>query len=105
MTFGVSPVSSFAFDFPKLKALAPPACIERNRKNQMPKMSRYGKRPIRIVVNDARGSSAWICTPCSVSRFTSSAEFSIGSITLNFCTKRPLTGTFCLNSPVTSLPP
>ena len=58
VTLGVSPVSSFAFDLPKLKAFAPPACIERNRKNQIPKIRRYGNRLMRIVVNDGRASSA-----------------------------------------------
>ena len=32
VTFGVSPVSSFALDLPNENAFAPPDCIWRNRK-------------------------------------------------------------------------
>ena len=43
VTFGVSPLSSLAFDLPKLNARDPPDCIWRKKKNHRPMIRIQGR--------------------------------------------------------------
>ena len=54
VTLGVSPARSFAFDFPNENALAPPACIWRMMKIQMPIITTHGRMLSRSAPIDAR---------------------------------------------------
>ncbi len=60
VTFGVSPDSSFALDFPKLKARDPPLCICRKRKTQRPMISSHGRTPTMSPTQLLPGPSPWL---------------------------------------------
>ena len=71
VTLGVSPASSFAFDLPNENAFAPPACICRMMKIQMPIITTHGRMLSNSAPIDARASSAETCTFCARRRSSS----------------------------------
>ena len=74
VTFGVSPVSSFALDFPKAKARFPPCCTCRKKNTQSPMRMNHGSRLIRSVPKPVFGSFAEIGTFRSSKRWRKSSE-------------------------------
>jgi len=82
VTFGVSPASSFAFDFPNAKARLPPCCICRSMKITSPKISRYGRNVSSTTPNDWPDSRARTSTPLVLSASTHLSSASNGSKTL-----------------------
>ena len=107
VTFGVSPASNLALDFPNENALFPPACIWRKIKNQIAINTIHGRNCTSSTMKLARSSCAVMRTFFSRKRSSSRSEFSTGSFTVNFDVGLPfgITITGCLNSPVISLPP
>ena len=85
--FGVSPVSSFAFDLPNENARLPPACIWRKRKIQSAMMMSDGTKFTRNDVKPPRDSLASIVTPAVSSLVSNSWLSAKGS-----CTMKPLAG-------------
>ena len=83
VTFGVSPASSFAFDLPNENAFAPPACICRMMKIQMPIITTHGRMLSSSAPIDARASSAETCTFCARSRSRSRSPICPVSFTVN----------------------
>ena len=81
VTFGVSPASSLALDFPKAKARLPPAWSWRSRKNQRPRITIQGSAAMMIAVMPPLGSLARMGTPASSSRLMNASLFATGSST------------------------
>src|SRR5438093_11110905 len=82
VTFGLSPASSLAFDFPNAKARLPPCCICRSMKITSPKISRYGRNVSSTTPNDWPDSRARTSTPLVLSASTHLSSASNGSKTL-----------------------
>ena len=104
VTFGVSPVSSLAFDLPNENAFCPPDCIWRKMKIQKPMSRMYGSRLMMSPAMEGRASWASICTLFSRRRSSSRSEFATGSLVVNFLTSLPSIITRCLNSPAIVVP-
>ncbi len=83
VTLGVSPESSFAFDFPNENAREPPACICRNQKSIRPNRKIHGNAPASSPIQFGRASSASMATPLFSSRVSRSSPASTGTLVQN----------------------
>ncbi len=99
VTFGVSPVSSLALDFPKAKARLPPCCICRSMKIIRPAINRSGHRFIRNRPIDCLGSLARTSTPLARSDVTHASFDSNGSSVVNLSAVRRPAGMAWRKSP------
>ena len=106
VTFGVSPVSSFAFDLPNENAFAPPACICRKMKIQNADDQEVRQERSRASRGSrVRASCASIVTFASRSRSTSFSESAIGQADVEARHRPPCsTTTLSRNSPVICFP-
>ncbi len=104
VSFGVSPVSSLAFDFPKEKARLPPDCICRKRKTQSAMIRSIGRRFSRTVMNPLRDSFASMVTPEASSRVWSCSLSANGRSTVKPLAERESCSTCVRNSPSRRLP-
>ena len=104
VTFGVSPASSLALDFPNAKARLPPAWSCRSRKNQRPRITIQGSAAMMIAVMPPLGSLARMGTPASSSRLMKVSLFATGRSTVKLLAVRPSWVTGARKSPSRRLP-
>jgi hypothetical protein len=104
VTFGVSPESSLALDFPKENARFPPACIWRSRKNQRPRITTQGRAARISVISPPFCSRAVIATPLVSSRCSSASLLATGRSTVKALADTLPLETGVRNSPFTVRP-
>ncbi len=104
VSFGVSPVRSFALDLPKEKARLPPDWSWRSRKNQSPRITIHGSAASSRVVRPPFCSRAVTATPASSSRSSSTSLLATGRSTVKLLAARLPAETAVLNSPLMVLP-
>ena len=101
--FGVSPLRSRAFDFPKLNARDPPACICRMTKSQSPMMKIQGRMEMNTLSQLLRAGSVSIVMSASRSSLMRASPISrVGSRRWKFAISVSSTVIALLRLPSTS---